>query len=119
GCGGPAASQRRIDREAAERRASLAPRIGRDRAVSGAVGVLGAGSVAAAVPLLQPMALSATTRRATAGQRGLLARTRSAAAAQSGRTDEQLASVQRVRPRTLLGITAASAAFSILLPQLA
>ena len=51
--------------------------------VSAAARVLGTGSVAAAVPLLQPLALSAATRRATAGQRGLLARTRSAAAAQS------------------------------------
>jgi len=114
-----AAYQRQIDLDVAELLASLATLVGPDRAVSAAVRVLGTGSVAAAVPLLQPLALSAATRRATAGQRGLLARTRSAAAAQSGRPDEQLASVQRVRPRTLLAITAASAAFYILLPELA
>jgi glycosyltransferase 2 family protein len=114
-----AAYQRQIDLDVAELLASTATLIGPDRAVAAAVRVLGAGSVAAAVPLLQPLALSAATRRATAGHQGLLARTRSAAAAQSGRPDEQLASVQRVRPRTLLAITAASAAFYILLPELA
>jgi undecaprenyl-diphosphatase len=114
-----AAYQRQIDLDVAELLASLATLVGPDRAASAAVRVLGTGSVAAAVPLLQPLALSAATRRATAGRQGLLARTRSAAAAQSGRPDEQLASVQRVRPRTLLAITAASAAFYILLPELA
>jgi len=119
GFGELAAYQRQIDLDVAELLASTATLIGPDRAVSAAMRMLGAGSVAAAVPLLQPMALSAGTRRAAAGQRGLLARTRSAAAAQSGGPDEQLASVQRVRPRTLLAITAASAAFYILLPELA
>jgi len=107
GFGELAAYQRQIDLDVAELLASTGTLVGPDRAVSAAMRVLGAGSVAAAVPLLQPMALSAGTRRAAAGQRGLLARTRSAAAARPGGPDEQLASVQRVRPRTLLAITAA------------
>jgi len=119
GFGELAAHRRQMDLDVAELLASLATLIGPDRAVASAVGVIGPENVAAAVPLLQPMALSAATRRAIAGQKGLLARTRSAAAAASGRPEEELASIQRVRPRTLIGIAAASAAFYLLLPKLA
>jgi len=113
------ATRRQQDLDVAELLASLAIQIGPDRAVSSAFPVIGAEPVAAAVPLLQPMALSAATRRALAGQKGLLDRTRAAAAAQTSRPDLELAKIQRVRPRTLLSIAAASAAFYILLPQLA
>src|SRR6266487_1214546 len=109
------ATQRQQDLDVAELLASLAIQVGPDRAASSAVGIA---PVAAAVPLLQPLALSAATRRAIAGQKGLLARTRAAAARESGRPDLELAKVQRVRPRTLLSIAAATAAFYILLPQL-
>jgi glycosyltransferase 2 family protein len=71
------------------------------------------------VPLLQPLALSAGTRRAIARHDGLLAKTRAAAAAAGGREDTELARIQRVRPRTLLAIAALAGAFYYLLPQLA
>ena len=113
------ATRRQQDLDVAELLASLAIQVGPDRAVSCAIPVLGADRVAAAAPLLQPMALSAATRRAIARQKGLLDRTRAEATAQAGHSDPELAKVQRVRPRTLLTIAAASAAFYILLPQLA
>ena len=95
-------------------------RIGPDRAVATATAVIGAGGVAAAVPLLQPLALSAGTRRAIKGQDGLLKNTRAAAIAASGDdTDTDLARLQRVRPRTLLAIAALAGAFYFLLPQIA
>jgi glycosyltransferase 2 family protein len=62
--------QRAID--VAELLTSLAGRIGPDRAVAAAAAAIGADGVAAAVPLLQPLALSAGTRRAIKGQDGLL-----------------------------------------------
>ncbi len=86
---------------------------------SAAVAVIGPSGLAPAVPLLQPLALSAATRRATARRGGLLAAARSAAAAASGRSDQELARLQRVRPRTLLAIAAVAGAFYFLLPQLA
>jgi len=95
------ATPRQMALDVAELLASLAAIIGADRAVAGAAAVIGPDRVAAAVPLLQPLALSAGTRRAMAGQKGLLTQTRAAAAA-SGRTDTDLARLQRVRPRTLL-----------------
>ncbi len=62
------------------------------------------------MPLLQPLALSASTRRRIKGQDGLLKRTREAAIAASGdQADTNLAQLQRVRPRTLLTIAALAA----------
>jgi len=114
-----AATQRQKDLDTAELMASLAILVGADRAASSAVTVLGADGVAPGGPLLQPLALSAATRKAIAHHEGLLAKTRSAAAAATGGTDQQLARIQRVRPRTLLTIAAAAGAFYFILPQLA
>ena len=110
--------QRAID--VAELLTSLAGRIGPDRAVAAAAAAIGAGGVAAAVPLLQPLALSAGTRRAIKGQDELLKNTRAAAIAASGDdADQDLVRLQRVRPRTLLAIAALAGAFYFLLPQIA
>jgi glycosyltransferase 2 family protein len=114
-----AATPRQMDLDVAELLASLATLVGEDRAVATAAKVLGAEGVVPAVPLLQPLALSAATRRAVARQGGLLTRTRAAAAAASGQPAPDLARVQRVRPKTLLAIAAATAAFYFVLPQLA
>jgi undecaprenyl-diphosphatase len=113
------ATPRQMALDVAELLASLAAMIGADKAVGGAAAVIGADGVAAAVPLLQPLALSAGTRRAIARHDGLLAQTRAAAAAASGREDQEPARIQRVRPRTLLAIAAAAGAFYYLLPELA
>ena len=113
------ATQRQIALDVAELLASLAVIAGADRAVSSAAEVIGPDRVAAAVPLLQPLALSAGTRRAIARHEGLLTRTRKAAAAASGRQDTELARIQRVRPRTLLAVAALAGAFYFLLPRLA
>jgi glycosyltransferase 2 family protein len=110
--------QRAID--VAELLTWLAGRIGPDRAVATAAAVIGAGGVAAAVPLLQPLALSASARREIKGQDGLLKKTRTAAIAASGDgADTDLVRLQRVRPRTLLAIAALAGAFYFVLPQIA
>jgi glycosyltransferase 2 family protein len=113
------ATPRQIALDVAELLASLAVIAGAGRAVAGAAAVIGPDRVAAAVPLLQPLALSAGTRRAMARHEGLLTQTRQAAAAANGRNDTGLARIQRVRPRTLLAIAAAAGAFYYLLPKLA
>ena len=79
-----AATQRQRDLDVAELLASLAALTGEDRAAAAATAGLGGQEVARSLPLLQPLALSAATRRAVKGQGGLLARTRAAAAAASG-----------------------------------
>jgi glycosyltransferase 2 family protein len=113
------ATQRQKDLDLAELMASLAILVGADRAVASATAALGTGELAPAAPLLQPLALSAATRHAIAQHEGLLAKTRSAAAAAAGGTGQQLARIQRVRPRTLLTIAALAGAFYFILPQLA
>ena len=115
-----AATDRQLAIDTAELVASLAGRIGPDRAVGSALPAIGRDGVAAAVPLLQPLALSASTRRRIKGQDALLKRTREAAIAASGdQADTNLAQLQRVRPRTLLTIAALAGAFYYLLPQIA
>jgi uncharacterized membrane protein YbhN (UPF0104 family) len=114
-----AATQRQMDLDLAELLASLAIATGANRAVSSAAAIIGAQGMAPAVPLLQPLALSAATRHAIARQDGLLADTRSAAAAVSGLSAQPLALLQRIRPRTLLTIAALAGAFYFVLPQLA
>ncbi|MGH3283754.1 MAG: lipopolysaccharide kinase InaA family protein, partial [Streptosporangiaceae bacterium] len=88
------ATPRQINLDLAELLASLATLVGADRATSSASAVIGAQQVAAAVPLLQPLALSAATRHAVSRVDGLLADTRSAAA--SGLDGPPLARLQRV-----------------------
>src|SRR6266566_4703556 len=113
------ATPRQIALDIAELLASLAVITGPDRAVAAAAAVIGRDGVAAAVPLLQPLALSAGTRRAIGRHDGLLTQIRAAAAAAGGRGGQDLARIQRVRPRTLLAIAAAAGAFYFLLPKLA
>jgi undecaprenyl-diphosphatase len=113
------ASERAMDLDVAELLASLAVRIGPDRAVACAVATLGTDAVAPAVPLLQPLALSASTRRAVAATDKVLTRTRESAAAATGRAADELAPLQRVRGRTLLMIALGAGAFYFILPQLA
>ncbi len=114
-----AATQRQMDLDLAELLASLAILTGADRPVSSAAVVIGAQGLAPAVPLLQPLALSAATWQAIAREDGMLAQTRSAAAAASELSAQPLARLQRVRPRTLLTIAALAGAFYFVLPQLA
>ncbi len=75
-----AASDRQLALDRAELLASLALLVGPERATSSAA-VIGDGQLASAVPLLQPLALSARDPAATLrGQGDLLSRTRAAAA---------------------------------------
>jgi glycosyltransferase 2 family protein len=108
--------QRALDR--AELLASTACLVGPDRAVAAAA-VLDRADLAAAVPLLQPLALSSATRRAIRATPDLLGRTRAAAAAATSAPAAEMPSLQRVRLRTLLVIAAAAGAFYFVLPQLA
>jgi undecaprenyl-diphosphatase len=114
-----AGTERQMALDIAELLASSATLVGAERAVAVAIAALGAPAVAAAVPLLQPLALSAGTRRALVQHDGLLAETRARAAAASGRAPDELARLHRVRPRTLFMIAAAAGAFYFLLPKLA
>ena len=84
-----AATDRQLALDRAELLASLALLVGPERATSSAA-VLGDGQLAAAVPLLQPLALSARDPAGDLrGQGDLLSRTREAAAAGELRASEE------------------------------
>ena len=109
------ARARAIDR--AELLTSLAAAASVDDAVASAARVLDHADLAAAMPYLQPLALSTATRRAVPGSTLRALRDRVAEA--TGREVAPLERLVRVRPRTLLMIATLTGAFYILLPQLA
>src|SRR3954447_2876088 len=113
------ASSRAIDLDVAELLASSATKVGPDRAVAVAAGVLGPGQIAPAVPLLQPLALSSATRKGVRNGEKVLEGTRVAAAAVSGAPPNELSPIRRVKGKTLLMIALAAGAFYFILPQIA
>lgn len=116
-----APSDRELARDVAQLLVETAIALGVEPAVRLAVERVGAATVAAALPMLQPLALPASTReRAKAGVAGdLLADLRQAVTAQTGAADLELEELERVKPRTVLMIAASALAFYALLPQLA
>jgi glycosyltransferase 2 family protein len=104
-----------IDR--AELLVSLAEIVGADRATATAAAVLAPEELATAAPYLQPLALSAATRKSAS--KSLLKELRDEVAAATGHEPEPLERLVRVRARTLLMIATLTGAFYFLLPQLA
>jgi uncharacterized membrane protein YbhN (UPF0104 family) len=97
---------------------TLALRVGPERAVRTAAGVLGADQLAAAVPLLQKVALSRATRAALGRDRDLLTGIREQILLLSPETEVEPVRLERFRPRTVLSIIAGTAAGYFLLSQL-
>ena len=93
--------------------------MGVEAAVEAAVDGLGADRVAAALPLLQPLALPRPMRRRLAEGEVALDALREEVQRRTGTPEVHLERLERVRPRTLLSIVALTAAFYFLLPQLA
>jgi undecaprenyl-diphosphatase len=111
------ASDRRLAQDVAELVASTALLVGPDRAVDAAVDVLGPAAVVRALPLLQPLALSVTTRAALRHQPDALAELRRVAADRTGADAAELDRLARVRPITVLWLVLGLFAVHLLLPQ--
>jgi uncharacterized membrane protein YbhN (UPF0104 family) len=97
---------------------TLALRAGPERAVRTATGVLGADPLAAAVPLLQNVALSRNTRAALRRDRDLLSRIREQILRLKPEVVVEPERLERFRPRTVVSIVAGAAAGYFLLSQL-
>ena len=106
---------RAIDR--AELLASLAALVGPERALASAARVLDPADLATALPYLQPLALSASTRHQVSKK--LLTELRDGIAEVTGEEVPSLERLVRFRPRTLLTVAVLTGAFYLLLPQLA
>ena len=117
GVGSTSASGRAQAIDRAELLSSLASLVGPDAAVASAARVVAADDLAAVLPYLQPLALSAATRRAA--PKSLLAELRTRLAVVAARQPPPLEPLVRVRPRTLITIATLTGAFYVLLPQLA
>ncbi len=98
---------------------TLALRAGPERAVAAAAAVLGEEALAAAVPLLQRVALSRTTRAALRQDRDLLTRIREQIVRLKPETEAAPVRLERFQPRTIFSIVALSFAAYIVIPQVA
>jgi glycosyltransferase 2 family protein len=111
------ASDRALAGDVAGLLASSAMLVGPERAVATAIEVLGTQAVGDAMPLLQPLALSAATRGALRHRPDLLQEVRRQAAAAAGIEAPELEPLTRVRPRTLLLVLGGGFAVHLLLPR--
>ncbi|MEV5711670.1 flippase-like domain-containing protein [Actinoallomurus sp. NPDC052274] len=98
----------------------LALRVGAERAVRTAAGVLGVETLGAAVPLLQKVVLARSTRNALRRDKKLLSRIREQIRALRPElvTAAQPLRLDRFRPRTLLSVIAGTVGAYLLLSQL-
>jgi uncharacterized protein (TIRG00374 family) len=117
GAGSASANPRQVACDRAELLASLATQVGPERAVASAARFIPPDQLSAVEPFLQPLALSAATRKQAS--KSTLQQLRSGIASATGTEPAPLEKLVRVRPRTLIMIAALALAFYVLLPQLA
>ncbi|WP_219472304.1 lysylphosphatidylglycerol synthase transmembrane domain-containing protein, partial [Nonomuraea rhizosphaerae] len=96
----------------------LAMRVGPERSVRAAAAVMGPDALAAAMPLLQRIALTRETRSALSKDKGLLAALREQIVALKPQGKVEEIRLERFRPRTLVTIIASTLAAYFLLSQL-
>ncbi len=102
----------------AEMLVTTAALLGPQRAVDAALRELTPKRLGEALPLLQPIALSRTTRSALKEHRGLLADLRDAVIAASPTAPTEPVRLERLRPRTIMSFLAFGLAVFLLLGQL-
>lgn len=103
--------------DVAEVLAATASVIGVERAVSAAVAGVGPEAVAAALPRLQPLALTPATRTAVRDA-GSIEALRQEVQRVTGTDAVPLAELERVKPRTIVGLVMAGVAVWTVLPRL-
>lgn len=92
--------------------------VGPERAVETAVAGIGTRAVGAALPLLQPLAMPQVTRQQLRGQPRLLEELREEVVQRTQPPSLQEASIERLKPRTLLAALGVVVAVSLLASQL-
>jgi uncharacterized membrane protein YbhN (UPF0104 family) len=102
----------------AELLCSLAMLTSVDRSVSSARRVLGSDAIARALPALQPVALSSSTRKALRKHKGMIIALRDAIVELRPDADTEQIQFQRIKPRTLVMIVVGTIAGYVLLSQL-
>lgn len=110
-----AASDALLDRDLAELLVSTAALVGVRRAVDAAVAVLGADELAAAIPQIQPLAVSTASRSAL--DRSGFEELREAVRSAAGISAPELPQMQRVSRKAVLSTVALGLAIYFVLPQ--
>jgi len=100
------ATQLRISLERAQLLATCAQLVGAERAVRSARTVLSQEQLAAALAVLQPVALPRQTRLAIKADPGMLEALREEIQGQANQDIPELTRVERVRPRTIISVAA-------------
>lgn len=108
-----------LNTDVAELLLSLAARVGAQRSVALAVNVMGPDAVRSAAPRLQPMAVGTSVRQLIASSEDLDEDVQRAVREATGLGEIEFATLERVKPRTLLTVVAIGFAFYFLIPQLA
>jgi glycosyltransferase 2 family protein len=106
-----------LSTDVAEVLAATAVAIGTERAVENAVAAVGPAAVAAALPRLQPLALTAHTRTAVKAAGGL-DELRNEIQRVTGADAVPVAELERIKPRTVVTVAMAAVALWTLVPQL-
>jgi uncharacterized protein (TIRG00374 family) len=114
-----AATDGQLKTDVAELTMSTALKVGPERAVANAVGVLGPDVVADAASRIQPLALSGATREGLKKQKGLDAKVREEIETQTGRVPDPVEDIERVKATTVLMVVGFALAIYLLIPQLA
>ena len=111
-----AASQDLLDRDLAELLVSTAALVGVDRAVDNGIAVMGADELAAAIPWVQPLAVSSASSAALS--RDDFDRVREQVRAAAGISAPELPQLQRVSRRAVISTIALGVAIWAVLPQI-
>jgi glycosyltransferase 2 family protein len=119
GDGDVAASDLQIRLDVAQLIAELALYVGPDRAAGLALKQAGVDELAAVVPLLQPVALARSTRKALRGNRAVLPALRSKLLAAAPGVEVAPVRLERIRLRTVVTMVASAAAVYLLAGELA
>ncbi|WP_233511004.1 lysylphosphatidylglycerol synthase transmembrane domain-containing protein [Actinomadura craniellae] len=112
-----AAGDLQLRLDVAQLLATLALRVGPERAVRTAVEVLGEDALGRVVPLLQRVALSRQTRGQVRREKDLLTRIREQILRLHPEMEVEPVRLERFRPRTIVSIVALSIAAYIVIPQ--
>ncbi len=105
-----------LSTDVAEVLAATAAIMGPERAVEEAIAVVGPEVVARALPRVQPLALTPPTRAAVKSS-GCLDQLRDEIQRATGAEEVPVEPIERIKPRTLLGIVMAAVAVATLIPQ--
>ena len=117
--GGVAASDVSMRIDVAEMLCTLAMLTSADRAVDSGRSIMGLDGVGRALPALQPVALSRTTRTQLRKHKGLLVSLRDRLVEIRPGADQETIQFERIKPRTLVMIVVGTIAGYVLLSQLA